>query len=593
MVPLAMSTPLPPPSASLTAPAWPHALRAAPGWMRWSGVALIVYTLFRLTPAGAGVDDTAVDSLSSIVRLSIEGGAFLWAARRIDLPPRLVLALRITGWTSLATAVNYAALLPAQFGGPELTSPTVDSWLTLVGYLAALAALLVYPRAPAGPGERSALAIDAIVAVGGLGLLSWTLVTETSASIATDAATLVNIRAFGLAQLALIGGLNIVVVRGLAVPSPRAFWWFIAGQALYLPVVFLSQMHTAGLIPSWPVDVAYYLGVLPTLVAVYLIRVDPMSLSGRSRGPSWLRDLNPIPLSMPLFVGVALLVTLTVGPAERALPLAVALMAISLLLAARLLLSARHASRLARDEAARDERRQADRLKAIGRLAGGIAHEFNNLMARIIGNTELGEASLPPDVEARDHFVRARVAALRAADLTGQLLAFSGLQKTYVEIVDAAGVVDAGYARALRELPAAIASELQHGDGPYGVFADAAQFSAALGQVLTNAVEAMPHGGRMTVRVEHERLRDALGAALLAVPAGSYVVVTVRDTGLGMSPGAVAVACDPFYSTKPAHLGAGLGLASVHGFIASHSGGLAIESAPGEGTTVRLYLPAA
>ena len=77
------------------------------------------------------------------------------------------------------------------------------------------------------------------------------------------------------------------------------------------------------------------------------------------------------------------------------------------------------------------------------------------------------------------------------------------------------------------------------------------------------------------------------------MPAGSYVVVTVRDTGLGMSPGAVAVACDPFYSTKPAHLGAGLGLASVHGFIASHSGGLAIESAPGEGTTVRLYLPAA
>ncbi len=159
-------------------------------------------------------------------------------------------------------------------------------------------------------------------------------------------------------------------------------------------------------------------------------------------------------------------------------------------------------------------------------------------------------------------------------------------------IVEASATADACYEHVVRTLPDTIAAGRQRGDGPYRVFADAGQFSRALAEVLDNAIEAMPRGGRLTLRVAGEHLREALPLAPLAVPAGRYVVVSVTDTGAGMSAEAVAVACDPFYSTKPAHLGAGLGLASVHGFIASHSGGLAIESAPGQGTTVRLYLPA-
>ncbi len=587
-----MSSPLPPPLALVAAPPWPSA-PAAPSWMRWSAAALIAYPLFLLTLPGFAIDDPALDSLGSIVRLCIEASAFLWAAARVDLPRRLVLALRISGWTSLAAALNYAVLVPAQLGGPELISPSADAALTLAGYLGVLAALLVYPRAAARPGERAALIIDAVVTTGGFGLLGWTLVTQTSASIANDATTEFSIRAFGLAQLAVIGGLNVVVVRGLAVPSPRAFWWFITGQALYLPVIFLAQLYRAGVTPSWPLDAVYYLAVLPTLVASHAFRTDPMVHAGRSGGPSWLRDLNPIPLSMPLFVGGALLVTLSVGPADRALPLALTLMAISLLLAARLLLSARHTAQRARAEAAREQRRQSDRLKAVGRLAGGIAHEFNNLMARVIGNTELGEASLPPHVPAREHFVRARTAALRAAELTSQLLAFSGQQKTQLERLDMDAAVTACYGRAARDWSPGIAADLQRGEGPYTVFADTAQFGVALLEVLDNAIEAMPTGGRLSVRVGREQVRDGLRLAQLAVPPGTYVVVAVSDTGVGMTADAVAVACDPFYSTKPSHLGAGLGLASVHGFIASHSGGLAIESSPGLGTTVRLYLPVA
>lgn len=587
-----MRTETRPPLALPATPTWISAFEAAPGWLRWSGAALLGYTLFLLTPTGARVDGTPASSLASLVRLCIEGTALLWACRRTDLPMRFVRSFQIAGWTSFGTAINYALLLPQQLGGPTILSPTVDSALTVLGYGGTLLSLLVYPRAPARPGEHSALVIDTLVTTAGLGLLGWTFVTETSAGRALDPVAQSFIEAFGLAQVAMIAGLNVMIVRGLAVPSPRAFWWYVGGLALYLPVIFFTQLNAVGLAPNWPVDIAYYAGVVPTLVACHAVRTDPMTHVGHT-GPSWLRDLNPIPLVMPLFVGIALLATLVVGQADKALPLAATLVAMSLLLAVRLLLSAHHTAQLGRAEAAREQRRQADRLKAIGRLAGGIAHEFNNLMARVIGNTELGEASLPAGAEARDHFIRARTAALRAADLTSQLLAFSGQQMTRLEIVDAEATVHACYNRAVRGLPTGIVPDLQRGRGPYAVFADAAQLSTALEQVLDNAVEAMAQGGRMTMRVGREHVRDGLPLAQLAVPAGDYVVIAVSDTGVGMTAEAIAVACDPFYSTKPAHLGAGLGLASVHGFIAAHSGGLAIESTPGLGTTVRFYLPAA
>lgn len=573
-------------------PAWQDALERGPVWMRASAAALVGYTLFVLTPMGASLDDRGVDLVAAAVRLLIEGGAFFWAAGRAELPNRVRLSLRIAAWTSVGSAINYLVLVPARLGGPVLLSPAVDSVLTLASYVATLAALLVYPRTLARAGEGAALAIDFVITVGGLGLLSWTLVTEASIGLIADPMAQTYIRMFGLAQLAMIAGLNVVVVRGVVVPSARAFWWFIAGQALYLPVVFLSQLSGAGLIGDWPIDIAYYLGVLPTLVASHLFRSDAVTASADS-GPAWLRDLNPLPLAMPLLSGVALLASLMVGPASAALPLAATLVAISVLLATRLLLSAHRTAVLAAADAAREQRRQAERLQAIGRLAGGVAHEFNNLMARVIGNAELGEASLPEGTEARDYFGRTRVAAERAADLTSQLLAFSGQQRTRPEAVDACALVDDVTARAQRTIPLGIALERQREAGPCVALVDPAQLRAAVEELLDNAAEAMARGGRLVVRSGRQTLERPLVTPWLPVPSGTYVLVAVEDTGIGMNADALRVACDPFYSTKPTHLGAGLGLASVHGFIAAHGGGLAIDSVVGRGTSVRLYLPTA
>ncbi len=563
----------------------------APGWVKVAAALLVLYPLAVLVQGTPDAFGRTVDIAASTVRLVFEGAAFLWAAGRRELPTRLRLALQITGWASFASAVNYLLLMPPLAGGPELLSPNVDAALTLMVYLAGFAALIVYPRTPARLGERAPLVIDVMITAGGLGLLSWLLVTQPSVARVVDPAQQRVVFAFGLAQLAILVGVNLVIMRGQMVPSRRAFWWFATGQATYIPVVLFAQLERAAAVdPRWS-TVFYFAGVIPSLAAAVAMRGDPLGGVAQSRGPAWLRDFNPLPLVAPVAVGASLILLLSLETYDYALPLAATLVAVSLLLAVRLLLSAHHSARLAREEAAKERRRQAEKLQAVGRLAGGVAHEFNNLMARVVGNAELGEASLPPGVPERENFHRVKVAAMRAAELTRQLLAFSGQQRTLLTPIDAEPTVRAVLQEAIHALPGGIVTDLQVGPGPFAVHADESQLAAALEQIVENAVEAMPGGGRLEVGLRREYLHDPLSTPFISVPPGEYVAISVRDTGVGIPPASLESVCDPFYSTKSRHLAAGLGLASVHGIVVSHSGGMRIDSTLGVGTTVTLYLP--
>jgi signal transduction histidine kinase len=528
------------------------------------------------------------------MRLVIEGAAFYWAAARVDLPRRLRAALWLTGGTSFASAVNYLLLVSEAAGGPRLLSSAADAVFTLASYVGAMVALLIYPRAAARPGERPALLIDLVITAGGLGLVSWVLVTAPTAAGAGGDAAYWLVIVFGLAQLGMLVGINVVVVRGLPLPSRRAFWWFVAGQATYLPVVVLAQFEEAGLIDGRWGTIVYFLGVLPTLVAAVLMRADPLLASGDRLRQPWLAHFNPLPLLVPIAVGGSLLAALLRGPQTAALIMAVALTAVSLLLALRLLLSARQAAERTRAEAEAERARQRDKMDAVGRLAGGVAHEFNNLMARVIGHAELGEEALPEGTPAREEFAEIRTAATRAAALTSQLLVFSGRQRPQRQPLDIGAWLQAtGYPAAVRALPSAIAPALRVDADGLRVAGDASQLMVVLGELTTNAVEAMPSGGRLEVTLTRADLDEPLTSPLLRAPAGSYAVLGVGDTGRGIPDADRPVICDPFFSTKPPHLAAGLGLATVHGIVAAHGGGLAVESAAGAGTRVSVYLPLA
>lgn len=242
-------------------------------------------------------------------------------------------------------------------------------------------------------------------------------------------------------------------------------------------------------------------------------------------------------------------------------------------------------------QALEDELREARRLESIEVLAAGVAHEFNNLLTTILGHGELAEADVPADSPARTHFGPIRDAGQRAAELCRQMLAYAGKARLSAGPVDLSDVARAAAGRVAAEAPVDL--DLV-GDLP-AVRGDREQLRQMIGNLLANAAEAVADaGGRVRLTTRRERL-DAAAVGRLrhtpGLPPDEYVVVEVRDTGTGMDEATLGRAFEPFFSTKFA--GRGLGLPVVLGVVRGHGGGLDVRSRPGEGTTARVYLPAA
>jgi PAS domain S-box-containing protein len=238
---------------------------------------------------------------------------------------------------------------------------------------------------------------------------------------------------------------------------------------------------------------------------------------------------------------------------------------------------------------------QAQKMETLGTLAGGIAHDFNNLLTGIIGYHELAADSLPTDSPARAALTEARNASLRARELVEQILTF-GRQSAGVDY----GPLDLGVVleearRFLRAtLPAKIAIELEFTPDASHVLGDATQLHQVLLNLGSNAAHAMrQQGGALKISVAPVDGDAAPDEALASLPPGSYIRLTVSDTGHGMDEATRRRIFDPFFTTKNTREGTGLGLAVVHGIVRSHRGAIAVASTPGAGTTFTLYLPAA
>ena len=231
----------------------------------------------------------------------------------------------------------------------------------------------------------------------------------------------------------------------------------------------------------------------------------------------------------------------------------------------------------------------ASKLEAVGRLTGGIAHDFNNMLSVVIGNLDLLQSTLNKDDERAARRVRLAIeGAQRCADLTSRLLSFSRRQPVQTSVVDAGRLVSGMLEMLQRTLGERIAVELHVDDGLWPVEIDGSQLETALLNLAVNARDAMPDGGRLTVSLRNE-MRDGKADG----PGCARVVVSVTDTGTGMTPEVRERVFEPFFTTKEAGRGTGLGLSMVYGFVSQSQGAIEIETAPGEGTTIRLVLPAA
>lgn len=240
---------------------------------------------------------------------------------------------------------------------------------------------------------------------------------------------------------------------------------------------------------------------------------------------------------------------------------------------------------------AEDQFRQSQKLEAIGRLAGGVAHDFNNLLAVIIGYSDLMLPQVGNSGELRQQLQEIRAAADRAAGLTRQLLAFSRKQVLQPRVLDLNTTVN-GIQKMLRRLireDVEIVTLLDPDAG--NVRADPVQVEQIILNLAVNAGDAMPKGGRLTIRTSRVALDDSYVRSHPGVPAGEYVLLSVSDTGCGMDAEAQARVFEPFFTTKEQGKGTGLGLSIVYGTVKQSGGHIDLESAPGKGTTFRVYLP--
>jgi PAS domain S-box-containing protein len=233
----------------------------------------------------------------------------------------------------------------------------------------------------------------------------------------------------------------------------------------------------------------------------------------------------------------------------------------------------------------------AQRLDAIGQLTGGIAHDFNNLLTVISGNLQLLEDEVAERSESREIMDSALRAVDRGAALTRKLLAFARRQRLIPRPVQSRQLLSDLKEMLQRTLGERIAVSVENPDDAPATFADPGELEAALINLALNARDAMPRGGHLTIGVRPHRIDE--DDADSELPPGSYVVFTVADTGIGMAADVLAHALDPFFTTKEAGKGSGLGLSMVYGFVKQSGGHLAIDSRLGYGTRVELFLPAA
>jgi len=236
---------------------------------------------------------------------------------------------------------------------------------------------------------------------------------------------------------------------------------------------------------------------------------------------------------------------------------------------------------------------QSQKLEALGTLAGGIAHDFNNILGAVLGYGELASQSSAPGTEQRRYVDNIVTAANRARDLVARILAFSrpgvgrrgptALQDIITEIT--------GLMRA--SLPVRVAIDTDLPPEPLVVLGDGAQLHQVVGNLVTNAVQAMPDGGRVSLALKAVDVSNEQPLTVGRLSPGRYARFDVHDSGVGIAQHLLPRIFDPFFTTKAVGEGTGLGLSLVHGIVLEHGGGIGVESEPGRGTTFSVFLPIA
>ena len=514
-----------------------------------------------------------------------------------------------TGWRVIGAAMGLLALSAASVAveliraGTVLPFPRLGDWLQLAGFAGC-----------------------------GLGLLVWPL---TSGGASVRVRTLVDASLFAVASYGITWGVAIGPMRSAGVPA--AVWAMIVSQftvmtvllaiVLYLglgdtgrfrgPLGWIGATGLTAVVGTFAALAAgatstYYLGHPADILAWLALAVgvgaacSSAPVTGSAHGPG--RERDPLLFGGWVTYGsvfAAFAVGLWVLVVQRRDDLVVVLAGFSivLLLVVRQILSVRDIRHLTATLEAKVEARTREleasqltlqrtaRLEALGRLAGGVAHDINNLLMGIVGYAELLEMSVDGTDPRRDDILQIRKSVERGARLTRQLLAFARKQPGKPIVLDPSALLSDLERLLHRLIGSDVRLEVRRSNGSGCVRIDPGQLEQVLVNLAVNAREAMPNGGTLTIEVADVEIREQDAVAVPGAQVGAWVRVRVRDTGAGMPPGVMARVFEPFFSTKVDTKGTGLGLSTVYGIVNQAEGFITVESTPGRGTTFDVHLP--
>ncbi len=233
---------------------------------------------------------------------------------------------------------------------------------------------------------------------------------------------------------------------------------------------------------------------------------------------------------------------------------------------------------------------QSRKMESIGQLAGGVAHDFNNLILAIQLNAQLA-AETAEAAQRREHLEEIKNATMRAGELTKQLLLLGRKQPARATATDL-GALIAQMSRMLsRTIPASVRVEFRNAASGARALVEPAHIEQVLLNLCLNARDAMPSGGVLTIALERREVGDSARRVGSFLAPGSYLVISVSDTGTGMTPDVAERAFEPFFTTKPPGAGTGLGLSTVYGIVKQHRGAVRVDTQPGHGSSIHVYLP--